>query len=171
MNVVNQYANKRTNFAKYTDSVPEEGVEFPALTFCFKPSFKPSMVKLHNLPSLFCLDATQVNEETQSILDNANKTWNELCLNISYKLGRDFTIYLLHLGHNRVQLKKGINKYREKEVEIREIFTKYDGLCYVMISNMFFTGHSSHMINITMLVSFFHLQVFLDGVWGHFYIT
>jgi hypothetical protein len=159
MNVVNQYANKRTNFAKYTDSVPEEGVEFPALTFCFKPSFKPSMVKLHNLPSLFCLDATQVNEKTQFILDNANKTWNEFCLNISYKLDRDFTINLLGLGHNGIQLKNGINKYREKEVEIKEFFTKYDGLCYVMLSNMFFTGYSSHMINITMLVIFFSFAI------------
>ena len=64
MNVLNQYANKRTNFAKYTDSVPEEGVSFPALTFCFKPSFKPSMLMLHNVSSLFCLEPKQVNEKT-----------------------------------------------------------------------------------------------------------
>ena len=53
MNVVTQYANKRTNFAKYTDSVPEEGVDFPALTFCFKPAFKTSQLKLYNFPSAF----------------------------------------------------------------------------------------------------------------------
>ena len=159
MNVVTQYANKRTNFAKHTNNVPQEGVEFPALTFCFKPSFKPSMVQLHNVPSLFCIDPTKVTETTQSILDNANMTWNEFCLNISYKLERDFTIDLFGgqfiLG---TQLKNGINKYKEKEVEIREIFTKHDGLCYVMLSNLFFEEYSFYMINITMLVSFFHLR-------------
>ena len=153
MNVVDQYAKKRTNIAKHTNNVPEEGVEFPALTFCFKPSFKPSMIQLHNIPSLFCIDPDYVNETTQSILDNANMTWNEFCMNISYKLERDFTIDLFggqfDLG---TQLKKGINKYKEKEVEIREIFTHHDGLCYVMLSNLFFTQY--YMVTITMLVSF-----------------
>ena len=159
MNVLNQYANKRTNFAKYTDSVPEEGVNFPALTFCFKPSYKPSMVKLHNIPSLFCLDPNKVNKTTQSILDNVNMTWNEFCLNISYKLERDFTIDLVDFRFdNGTQLKNGINKYGEKKVEIREQFTKHDGLCYVMLSNLFFEEYSFYMINITMLVSFFCLR-------------
>ena len=156
MNVVDQYANKRTNFAKHTNNVPEEGVELPALTFCFKPSFKPSMMQLHNIPSLFCIDPNEVNETTQTILDHANMTWNEFCLNISYKLERDFTIDLF--GGQFVfgnQLKKGVNKYKEKEVEIREIFTHHDGLCYVLLSNLFFTEY--YMITITMLVSFFHL--------------
>ena len=158
MDVLNQYANKRTNFAKYSDSIPEKGINVPALTFCFKPAFKTSQLKLHNLPSTFCITPSLVNETNQLILENANMTWNEFCLNISYKLGRDFTINLLDLGHSRIQLKNGINKYRGKEVEIREIFTKYDGLCYAMLSNMFFTGDSSYMINITMLVSFFHVK-------------
>ena len=156
MNVLNQYANKRTNFAKYTDSVPGEGVEFPALTFCFKPSFKPLMLKLHNVPSLFCLEPTQVNEMTQLILDNANMTWNEFCLNISYKLERDFTIDLVDLSfYKRTQLKNGINKFGKKEVEMREMFTKYNGLCYIMLSDLSFTEYSLYNINITMLVSFF----------------
>ena len=156
MNVLNQYANKRTNFAKYTDSVPEEGVNFPALTFCFKPSFKPSMVKLHNLPSLFCIEPTLVNEMSQSILDNVNMTWNEFCLNISYKLERDITIDLLDLSFNKsTKLKNGINKFGEKEVEIRELFTMHDGLCYVMISNLLLSDDSHYVINITVLVSFF----------------
>ena len=159
MNVLNQYANKRTNFAKYTDSASEEGVKFPALTFCFKPSFKPSVAKLHNLPFLFCIEPTLVNEMTQSILDNVNMTWNEFCLNISYKLERDFTIDLFDLFFDKsTELKNGINKFREKEVEIRELFTVYDGLCYVMTSNLLFTDYSYYMINVTMLVSFFYLQ-------------
>ena len=156
MNVVKKYANKRTNFAKYTDSVPEEGVNFPALTFCFKPSFKSSMVKLHKLPSQFCIEPTLVNERTQSILDNINMTWNEFCLDISYKLERDFTIDLVDLSvYKRTQLKNGINKFEKKEVEMREMFTKYNGLCYIMLSDLSFTEYSLYMVNITMLVSFF----------------
>ena len=156
MNVLNQYANKRTNFAKYTDSVPEEGVNFPALTFCFKPSFMSSIVKLHKLPSQFCIEPTLVNERTQSILDNINMTWNEFCLNISYKLERDFTINLVDLSVQKgTQLKKGINELGENEVEIRELFTMHDGLCYVMISNLQFTDYAYYMINVTVLVSFF----------------
>ena len=158
MNVVNQYANKRTNFSKYTTSVPEEGVIFPALTFCFKPSFKPSIAELHNIPTLFCMDPTLVNENTRSILDNAKMTWNEFCLNISYKLERDFTIDLLGTSLNKgTNLKIGINKYGGEEVEIREFFTKHGGVCYAMISNLFISELSYYMINITMLVSFFHL--------------
>ena len=152
MNVVNKYANKRTNFAKYTDSVPKQGVDFPALTFCFKPSFKPSMLQLHNITSMFCLYPTQLNEKTQPILDNANMTWNDFCLNISYKLERDFTIDLIDLFSDKsTELKNGINKFGEKEVEIRELFTRYDGLCYVMISNLSFTDFSYYGINITMV--------------------
>jgi hypothetical protein len=117
------------------------------------------MVKLHNLPSLFCLDPIKVNKTLQSILDNVNMTWNEFCLNISYKLERDFTIALVDMHFdNGTQLKNGINKYGEKKVEIREQFTKFDGLCYVMLSNLFFEEYSFYMINITMLVRFFHLR-------------
>ena len=83
MDVLNQYANKRTNFAKYSDSIPEKGINVPALTFCFKPAFKTSQLKLHNLPSTFCIYPSLVNETNQLILENANMTWNEFCLNIS----------------------------------------------------------------------------------------
>ena len=92
MDVLNQYANKRTNFAKYSDSIPEKGINVPALTFCFKPAFKTSQLKLHNLPSTFCITPSLVNETNQLILENANMTWNEFCLNISYQLGRYFIL-------------------------------------------------------------------------------
>ena len=97
--------------------------------------FKPSMLKLHNISSLFCIDTNQLDETNQFILENANMTWNEFCLNISYKLERDFT---LDFSENFVgtKMKTGINKFGEKEIEIREIFTIWDGLCYAMLSNV-----------------------------------
>ena len=93
------------------------------------------MLKLHNISSLFCIDTNQLDETNQFILENANMTWNEFCLNISYKLERDFT---LDFSENFVgtKMKTGINKFGEKEIEIREIFTIWDGLCYAMLSNV-----------------------------------
>ena len=160
MDVLNQYANKRTNFAKYSDSVPEEGINVPALTFCFKPAFKTSQLKLHNLPSTFCIDPSLVNETNQLVLENANMTWNKFCSNISYKLGRDFTLdisddYNSVNSDNKKIMEKGVNKDGDREVEIIEIFTKYDGLCYAMQSNLLFNNITGYyLIRITYLVGF-----------------
>ena len=156
MDVLNQYASKKTNFAKSTDNIQKKGVDMPALIFCLKPIFKPSMLQLHNITSMFCISPNQVDETNQFILENANMTWNEFCLNISYKLERDFTIDLVDLSFDKgTQLKNGINKFEKKEVEMREMFTKYNGLCYIMLSDLSFTEYSLYMVNITMLVSFF----------------
>jgi hypothetical protein len=83
------------------------------------------------------MDANLVDETNEYILKNANMTWNEFCSNISYKLGKDFTLDLSDKNYvKRKQLKNGINKFGETKVEIKEILTKYDGLCYVMFSNL-----------------------------------
>ena len=134
--VLNQYASQKTNFAKSTDNVQEKGLKLPALTFCFIPMFKPSMLKHHNISSLFCIDTNQLDETNQFILENANMTWNEFCLNISYTLERDFTLDFSENFEGGTKMKTGINKFGENEVEIREIFTIWDGLCYAMLSNL-----------------------------------
>ena len=157
MDVLNQYANKRTNFAKYSDSAPEEGINVPALTFCFKPAFKTSQLKLYNLPSTFCIYPSLVNETNQLILENANMTWNEFCSNISYKLGRDFTLEIAddYYADTRYKLEKGVNKDGDRKVEIIEIFTIYGGLCYAMQSNLLFNNIDVYyLIRITYLVCF-----------------
>ena len=157
MDVLNQYAHHKTNFAKSNNDVIKEGVNIPALTFCFKPPSKPSMLKLHNISSMFCMDANQVDETNEYILKNANMTWNKFCSNISYKLEKDFTLDLSdHYYKNKNKLKRGINKFGEKEVEIKEILTKYDGLCYAMFSNLLFKRKTNpyYAIGITYLVGF-----------------
>ena len=157
MDVINQYASRKTNFAKSNNDVIKDGVNIPALIFCFEPPFKPSMLKLHNISSMFCMDANQVDETNEYILKNANMTWNEFCSNISYKLGKDFTLdFSDEYYGNRKQLKNGINKFGETEVEIQEILTKYDGLCYVMFSNLLFKRKTNpyYVIGITYLVGF-----------------
>ena len=157
MDVLNQYANKRTNFAKYSDIAPEEGINVPALTFCFKPAFKTSQLKLYNLPSTFCIYPSLVNETNQIILEDANMTWNEFCSNISYKLGRDFTLEIAddYYADTRYKLEKGVNKDGDRKVEIIEIFTIYDGLCYAMQSNLLFNNITAYyLIRIRFLVNF-----------------
>ena len=152
--VINQYASHKTNFSKSTKDMIKEGVNIPALTFCFKPPFKPSMLKLHNISPWFCIDANYVNETNEYILKNANMTWNEFCSSISYKLGRDFTLDIsISYFETRTQLKNGINKFGEKEVEIKEILTKYDGLCYAMFSTLLFERNSTsyYVIEITLV--------------------
>ena len=153
--VIDQYASRKTNFAKSNNDVINNGLNIPTLTFCFEPPFKPSMLKLHNISSMFCMDANQVDETNQLILDNANMTWNEFCLNISYKLERDFTVDLTNDSFVKgKQMKNGINKFHEKEVEIKEIFTKYDGLCYAMFSDLLFKRKTNpyYVIGFTLLV-------------------
>jgi hypothetical protein len=115
------------------------------------------MLKLHNISSIFCIDANQVDETNEYILKNADMTWNEFCFNISYKLGKDFNLGLSKDSFvKRKQLKNGINKFGEKEVEIKEIFTKFDGLCYAMLSNLIFKRKTNpyYIIGLTYLVGF-----------------
>ena len=84
-------------------------------------------------------------------------TWNEFCLNISYKLGRDFTLDLAYdyYADTIYKLEKGVNKVGDKDVEIIEIFSKYDGLCYAMQSNLLFNNITGYyLIRITYLVGF-----------------
>ena len=156
MDVLNQYAGQKTNFAKSTDNILEKGVDMPALTFCLKPTFKPSMLNFHNISPTFCMFPTLVDKTNQFILENANMTWNEFCLNISYKLERDFTLDFSDdwVFNNETKMKIGINKVREKEVEVREIFTKWNGLCYAILSNLFFKWNTNYRIGITYLVIF-----------------
>ena len=155
MDVINQYAKNKTNISKSNDDFIKKGLNIPALTICFKPPFKPSMLKLHNISSIFCMDANLVDETNEYILKNANMTWNEFCSNISYKLGKDFTLDLSDKYYvKRKQLKNGINKFGETKVEIKEILTKYDGLCYVMFSNLLLKRKTNpyYDIGITLMV-------------------
>ena len=156
MDVLNQYAGQKTNFAKSTDNILKKGVDMPALTFCLKPIFKPSMLKLHNISPTFCMIPNLVDNTNQFILENANMTWNEFCLNISYKLERDFTLDFSDdwVFNNETKMKIGINKVREKEVEVREIFTKWNGLCYAILSNLSLKWNTKYHIGISYLVGF-----------------
>ena len=64
-------------------------------------------------------------------------TWNEFCLNISYKLNKDFAITLKNDFYDLsgTILELNMNEFNGKEIEVREILTKYDGLCYTLLNN------------------------------------
>ena len=151
--VFEQFLSKKTNFAKYT--IPDNGINIPALTFCFNPMIKMSIRKSHNISALFCLDPDLVDRKRLKILEERNMTWNEFCSNLSYKLDRDFTMKLKNgfsASDEEIELHKNINLFNGKKVEVREILTKYDGLCYTLLSELKFSNNNVYLIKISAMV-------------------
>ena len=61
---------------------------------------------------------------------NSTVTWNEFCKNISYQLNRDFTIVLQKYNDTMfitTDLKLGFNYLESHKIEVREIFTQFNG--------------------------------------------
>ena len=165
IDIIGQFASQKTNFAKSDHLIPKEGLSCPALTFCSKPLIKPSMKKFYNLSSMFCLNANSVDETNKFILDDANMTWNEFCFNISYQINRDFTIEVLDkankdwlIGKGGTKLKVGDNYFNGEKVEVRQILTKYGGLCHTILTDLVFSGDKAVLIKISTMVciSLFH---------------
>ena len=166
IDIIGQFASQKTNFAKSDNLIQKEGLSCPALTFCSKPLIKPSMKKLYNLTSLFCFDANSVDETNKFILTDANMTWNEFCFNISYQINKDFTMEVLDktnkegwwLGKGGTKLKVGDNYFKGEKVEIRQILTKYGGLCHTILTDLVFSGDKAVLIRISAMVciSLFH---------------
>ena len=165
IDIIGQFASQKTNFAKSDHLIPKEGLSCPALTFCSKPLIKPSMKKFYNLSSMFCLNANSVDETNKFILTDANMTWNEFCFNISYQINRDFTIEVLDkankdwlLGQGGTKLQVGDNYFNGEKFEVRQILTKFSGLCHTILTNLTFSGDKAVLIKISPMVciSLFH---------------
>lgn len=166
MDVIKEYQGKKTNFAKST--LPNTGVNFPALSFCFDPMVKPSMKDLHNVSSFFCIDPYFFDKGRIIILQELNVTWNELCLNISYKINRDFTIHLRNSfrTNNETKLNLYVNDFDGKKVEVRQIMTKHDGLCYTLLSNLKFNRDNFYIVQISLKVRILSISTTLDLISG-----
>ena len=161
MDVIKEYREKKTNFAKST--VPNTAVDFPALSFCFDPMVKPSMKDFYNVSSFFCIDPYWIDEGRIIILQELNMTWNEFCLNISYKINRDFTIHLRNSfrTNNETKLNVYVNNFDGKKVEVRQIMTKYDGLCYTLLSNLKFNRDNFYIVQISLKVRILLISITL----------
>ena len=151
--VFQQFLSKKTNFAKYT--IPDNGINIPALSFCFNPMIKMSIRKSYNISAMFCLDPYMADRKRLKILEEQNMTWNELCSNLSYKLDRDFTLKLKNgflASDEEMELHKNVNHFNGKKVEVREILSKYDGLCYTLLSDFKFINNNIYLIKISAMV-------------------
>ena len=90
------------------------------------------------MSSFFCQDTMQdENPNDQVILKDLNMTWNELCIKMSYQLNRDFTVSLRKGFYetNGTQLKIGDNDVHGSKITVRQILSKYAGLCYIILSD------------------------------------
>ena len=90
------------------------------------------------MSSFFCQDTMQdENPNDQIILKDLNMTWNEFCTKISYQLNRDFTVSLTKTFYkpNETQLKIGDNYFHGSKITVRQILSKYAGLCYTILSD------------------------------------
>ena len=84
----------------------------------------------------FCQDSMQdENPNDHVILKELNMTWNEFCIKISYQLNRDFTVSLTKSFYdtNGTQLKIGDNYFHGSKITIRQMLSKYAGLCYIIL--------------------------------------
>ena len=90
------------------------------------------------MSSFFCQDTMQdENPNDQIILKDLNMTWNEFCTKMSYQLNRDFTVSLTKTFYkpNETQLKIGDNYFHGSKITVRQILSKYAGLCYTILSD------------------------------------
>ena len=91
------------------------------------------------MSSFFCQDTMQdENPNDQIILKDSNMTWNEFCTKMSYQLNRDFTVSLTKTFYetNGTQLKIGDNYFHGSKITVRQILSKYAGLCYTILSDI-----------------------------------
>ena len=90
------------------------------------------------MSSFFCQDTMQdENPNDHVILKDLNLTWNELCTKMSYQLNRDFTVSLTKGFYetNGTQLNIGDNYFHESKITVRQVLSKYAGLCYTILSD------------------------------------
>ena len=93
----------------------------------------------YKVSSFFCQDTMQdENPNDQIILKDLNMTWNEFCTKMSYQLNRDFTVSLTKTFYetNGTQLKIGDNYFHGSKITVRQILSKYAGLCYTILSDI-----------------------------------
>lgn len=77
------------------------------------------------------------NPNDHVILKDLNMTWNEFCFKMSYQLNRDFTVSLTKTFYktNGTQLKIGDNYFHGSKITVRQMLSKYAGLCYIILSD------------------------------------
>ena len=89
--VVNKFAEKDTTIIYSQETVEENEMISPFITFCTNPSTKISILEEYKLSNGF-LDAPNSNDT--KILMSLNKTIEALFREATFKLNRDFYLYI-----------------------------------------------------------------------------
>ena len=108
-----------TTLSSRTEKV--ESFDAPYMTLCFEPSFKPSMLQKHGLP-------TDIG--TFKPLYNALKEMDmEMYQNLTYSYKEDFLIKL------EMVIEGDINEQKPINFEIQKVITARSGLCHLIKYN------------------------------------
>ena len=152
--VVNLYSRKDTQLVSSKNE--RSKIELPAITFCFKPMMKPSIRNTYNISSAFCGNPESIIDNELNILKDINMTRNEFCTNSSLQINRDFTIHLMktknHQPLNEIELKSGYNNFDGEWVEVREVLTKFNGLCNILLTNSTFNTSINYFFTMSNFV-------------------
>ena len=138
MPVYHGYTAGKSNYFKSSDRV-ENGIKCPAITFCFSPEFKRSKLSDMNVTKEF------VFMPKKEVLDKNNVSLEDAIDQLSYKIGKDFTLKAgniditqlssLKLGKNEIKVYDTHRNIIHLEYEVREIFSLNNGLCYTILGN------------------------------------
>ena len=89
--VVNKFAERDTNLILSQEIIKENEMNPPFITFCLTPRSKKSILEYYKL-SRGVLN--EPNSNDQKILISLNKTVETLFREVTYKLNRDFHLYI-----------------------------------------------------------------------------
>ena len=143
-NVFVKYIEGSTTFT--TELKEKSSIDMPTLTFCNRPSVKPSILEKYGYkqsPYGF------YNPRYADLFNQINDSYEERFYELSYVVGRDFEILFntKYEGFEEVfePLEVGMNVFdNETMLELQEIQSLQYGLCYALIPKLQVLAHSVH---------------------------
>ena len=89
--VQNKYAKKLTNIAM-SEKLMKDGIKPPFMTLCFGPLAKQEVLDKYNLNKAAL---NEPNSAQKKILNTLNKTLEKFFMEATYKLDKDFKLYMI----------------------------------------------------------------------------
>ena len=89
--VQNKYAEKLTNIAN-SEKLMENGIKPPFMTLCIGPLAKQEVLDKYNLNKAAL---NEPNSAQKKILNSLNKTLEKFFMEATYKLDKDFKLYMI----------------------------------------------------------------------------
>ena len=111
--VQNKYAKKLTNIAM-SEKLMKDGIKPPFMTLCFGPLAKQDVLDKYNLNKAAL---NEPNSAQKKILNTLNKTLEKFFMEATYKLDKDFKLYMIWWDYDidiSFKKKRGRNKPAER---------------------------------------------------------